>query len=114
MDVDRDGWIDMIVVPFPGSNIAWYRNPAGDQNAHWARHEIGTHANVETPVLADLFNDGTRQLVMGIGSDSEPQKPTLAWLEPGANPYGPWVAHAISVPGAAIAQPFAHGLGSMC
>lgn len=109
MDVDRDDWMDIIVVPFPGSAIGWYKNPRGDRRAHWQRYEIAPNANVETPVFEDLFNDGREQLVMGIGGGAV--QSTLAWLEPAIDPYAPWIAHTIGAGSGAIADPFSHGLG---
>jgi hypothetical protein len=111
-DVDGDEWLDIVVAPSPHDEIGWYQNPRGDPGAHWPRHVIAAHAGVETPIFVDLFADGRRELVMGVDGDAPAQAPSLAWLEPSADPYAPWTVHPIGAPDAAIAAPFEHGLGA--
>ncbi len=114
-DVNGDGWVDQIVVGFPGDPAAWYENPRG-QPGHWTRHEIWHSACNETPLFTDLFGDGHRVLVMGWqpkGKDNEGQ---MAWFTPGAEPNPTWEMHAVSepsAPGHVIPGTFkfAHGLG---
>jgi hypothetical protein len=114
-DINGDGWVDQIVVGFPGKPAAWYENPKG-KSGYWPRHEIWHSACNETPLYADLFGDGHRVLVMGWqpkGKDNEGQ---MAWFTPGSDPSQPWEMHAISEPsspGKIIPGTvrFAHGLG---
>lgn len=114
-DVNGDGWVDQIVVGFPGAPAAWYENPKG-KSGHWPRHEIWHSACNETPLFADLFGDGHRVLVMGWqpkGKDNEGQ---MAWFTPGSDVNQPWEMHAISEPsrpGHVIPGTFrfSHGLG---
>lgn len=107
-DVDGDGWIDLVVAPFPTDAMYWYRNPAG-ADAHWDAHVIAPalSAGIEQPIYVDLFGDGRRVMVMG----HEPTL-TLAWFEPAADPFAPWVMHSISGNGFGGAYRFAHGLGA--
>ena len=96
-DINGDGWVDQIVVGFPGKPAAWYENPKGNPG-YWPRHEIWHSACNETPLYADLFGDGHRVLVMGWqpkGKDNEGQ---MAWFTPGSDPSQPWEMHAISEP----------------
>jgi FG-GAP-like repeat len=114
-DVNGDGWIDQIVVGFPGDPTFWYENPKG-KPGHWPQHEIWHSACNETPLYTDLFGDGHRVLVMGWqpkGKDNEGQ---MAWFTPGSDPSQPWEMHAVNeptAPGTPIpgTQRFSHGLG---
>jgi hypothetical protein len=114
-DINGDGWIDQLVIGFPGSPAFWYENPKG-KPGYWPPHEIWHSACNETPLYADLFGNGRRVLVMGWqpkGKDNEGQ---MAWFIPGSDPVQPWEMHPVSEP----SQPgkivpgtfrFSHGLG---
>jgi len=114
-DVNQDGWVDQIVIGFPGKPAYWYENPKG-KAGHWPEYEISQSACNETPLYLDLFQNGQRVLIMGAqpaGKDNEGQ---MFWFSPGTDPRLPWEKHAISepsqpkkpIPGT---QRFAHGLG---
>jgi len=114
-DVNGDGWVDQLVIGFPGLPAYWYENPRGALG-FWAEREIWPSACNETPLYVDLFGNGRRVLVMGWqpkGKDNEGQ---MAWFTPGSDAAQAWEMHSISVP----SQPgrvvpgtvrFAHGLG---
>jgi hypothetical protein len=114
-DVNGDGWIDQIVVGFPGKPAIWYENPKG-KPGYWPRHELWHSACNETPLYTDLFGDGHRVLVMGWqpkGKDNEGQ---MAWFTPGSDPTQSWEMHAVSepsTPGKPVPGTFrfSHGLG---
>jgi hypothetical protein len=114
-DINGDGWVDEIVVGFPGKAALWYENPRGKPGL-WARHELWPSACNETPLYVDLFGDGRKVLVMGwqpSGKDNEGQ---MSWFSPGTDPTRPWEMHAVSVPsepGKVVPGTFrfAHGLG---
>ena len=96
-DVNGDGWVDQIVIGFPGAPAYWYENPKG-KPGYWPQHEIWHSACNETPLYADLFGDGHRVLVMGWqpkGKDNEGQ---MAWFTPGSDPTQPWEMHPVSEP----------------
>jgi hypothetical protein len=57
MDVNQDGWMDLIRVSLPGEEIVWYENP-GPRPGHWRMHPILAHAGNESPVLVDVDGDG--------------------------------------------------------
>ncbi|MDR3636977.1 MAG: VCBS repeat-containing protein [Isosphaeraceae bacterium] len=114
-DINGDGWVDQLVVGFPGAPAYWYENPKGKEG-HWPQHEIWHSACNETPLYTDLFGDGRRVLVMGWqpkGKDNEGQ---MAWFVPGSDPTQPWEMHPISEP-SSPGKPtpgtfrFSHGLG---
>src|SRR5262249_56600889 len=58
-DINKDGWMDVIIIGFPGQPCHWYENPKGE-SGHWKAHQIGKSACNETPQYADLFGDGKR------------------------------------------------------
>ncbi len=114
-DINGDGWVDQIVIGFPGVAAYWYENPQG-KPGYWPEHELWHSACNETPLYTDLFGDGRRVLVMGYqprGKDNEGQ---MAWFSPAGDSAGPWEMHPVSepsspgkvIPGTAR---FAHGLG---
>lgn len=114
-DINGDGWVDQVVIGFPGKPAFWYENPQG-KPGHWPEHLLWQSACNETPLYTDLFGDGHRVLVMGWqpkGKDNEGQ---MAWFTPGKDPAQPWEMHPVSEP----SQPgkpvpgtfrFSHGLG---
>jgi hypothetical protein len=115
-DVNGDGWVDQIVVGFPGVPALWYENPKGKEG-YWPRHEAWHSACNETPLYTDLFGDGKRVLVMGWqpkGKDNEGQ---MAWFTPGSDSTQAWEMHPVSEPsnppGKIIPGTFrfSHGLG---
>ncbi len=116
-DINKDGWLDQIVVGFPGDAAIWYENPKNDGSGHWKAHEIWHSACNETPIYADLFGTGQRVLVMGWQPRGKDNEGTMAWFAPAADPTSPWEMHAVSelggpqkmgIPGT---QKFSHGLG---
>lgn len=114
-DVNGDGWVDQIVIGFPGNAAAWYENPK-NESGHWPRHEIWHSACNETPLYVDLFGTGRRVLVMGWQPQGKENEGQMAWFQPGKDPNQPWEMHPISaastpekvVPGT---FKFSHGLG---
>jgi len=102
-DVDRDGWIDQLVVGMPGEAAHWYRNP-GTSSGGWTEHLVHRSVCNESPAYVDLFGDGRRVLICGDGE-------CLVWCAPGDDPRAPWLVRAVSEPGTPAAVRFAHGLG---
>ena len=46
-DVNGDGWIDSIVVNWPGKECVWYENPK-NQPGHWKEHLVTKSAGKKT------------------------------------------------------------------
>ncbi len=106
MDVDQDGWIDQIVIGFPGQEAFWYRNPQG-KDEHWPQFLIDSSACNESPMMVDIDDDGRNDLVFGNESDN-----TMYWFRSPATPgETSWEKIAISDTGAAGTNRFSHGLG---
>ena len=59
-DFDADGWLDVLVVGFPGKEAYWLRNPLGDATrkaAHWERFVVHSSVDNESPAFVDLTGD---------------------------------------------------------
>jgi HEAT repeat protein len=82
-DVNRDGWVDILCVPFPGREGYWCENP-GDGSAPWRRHLYARLVGNESPVWADVTGDGWPELVFNVDgylgyAGPDPAAPTELW-----------------------------------
>ena len=110
-DVNGDGWVDQVVVGFPGEPAFWYENPKGAAG-HWPEHLISHSACNETPLYTDLFGDGRRVLIMGSQPKGKDNEGRMAWFVPGGDPTKPWEMHAVGEVASPGTQRFSHGLGA--
>jgi hypothetical protein len=99
-DINGDGWLDLIVIPFPGKAAHWFENPKGNPG-HWKQHEIWHSACNETPQYVDLLGTGKRVLLMGYQSKEKGKQGQMAYFTPGPDPTKPWIMHPISELGTA-------------
>ncbi len=99
-DIDRDGWMDLIVVGFPGAATRWLRNP-GKAGGPWKEYPAIEKTGNESPAWVDADGDGRKELVFV-------SEPGMALAKPGADPKKPWPIRVIAGP--ADPKP-AHGLG---
>jgi hypothetical protein len=114
-DFNGDGWIDVLILPFPGAPCYWYENP-GKTGGPWKEHMLSHSACNETPLYADLFGDGKRVLIMGVQPKGQESMGQMFWLRPGKDATQLWEHHPISVPsekGKSVPGTFrfSHGLG---
>lgn len=101
-DFDVDGWPDILIMGFPGTDASWYQNPAGT-SADWVRHLAFEPLDNEAPTFADLTGDGAAELVMNSGG-------YFGWAGPDSDdPTQPFAFHPISPQG--TWERFTHGLG---
>lgn len=89
-DFNADSWPDILIVGFPTKDARWYENPRGKES-HWAEHPVrNVGIDNESPVLADVFNDGRPVLVSNVQGK-------LGYLAPDADdPTKPWAFHPVS------------------
>lgn len=104
LDFDRDGWNDVLVVGFPGTPAAWYRNPGPNGFARpWQKHVVFDSAGNESPHFTNLAGDPRPELVCS--REGHTGYATVDW----EHPERPWTFHSIS--GDVGAKKFGHGLG---
>ena len=104
VDVDGDGWVDVITCDRPAQMSYWYRNPGMPMVAAdvtmWEKKYLGT-LNDEHYVFADISGDGKPDLVAANGG-------SFGWFTV-ANA-SPWVFTPVT-PGGYVGGPYVHGLG---
>lgn len=106
MDVDEDGWIDLIRIDTPGEGVYWYKNP-GKNLGYWQEHTIDSSACNESPMLVDIDRDGRKDLVFAHEAEG-----LMLWFRaPKKGVREDWEALAISAPDALGTDRYDHGLG---
>lgn len=106
LDVNLDGWIDVIRIGSPGEAVLWLANP-GRENGPWRRHVVLESVGNESPRQADVDADGRLDLVLG-----DHQAQHLIWLRaPTRKGDTLWTRHDISGPDPRGSDRYAHGLG---
>jgi hypothetical protein len=103
-DLNRDGWVDQIVIGMPGEKAIWRENPKNAAGP-WKEHPIWRSAGNESPHYEDLFGNGKKVLIMAYDDTH------LAWFEPAADPNAEWIPHNVSEFKGAGSHRYSHGLG---
>lgn len=103
VDLNADGWADLIVVDFPGEKTWWLENPK-EAGGPWTRRECVPVTNNESPTYVSIIGDGKRRLVFGAGDQ-------MALAVPDADPTAKWLIQPISDHGAPGTERYSHGLG---
>jgi hypothetical protein len=98
MDVDGDGWIDVVQFSYFAHNIVWLKNP-GKSGGPWKVTEIDNSGPTEFAFLVDLNNDG--KALELLPEFDRPDVP-LAWFE---LVNGKFVKHVVAQ------RSFGHGIG---
>jgi hypothetical protein len=105
MDINHDGWPDIIVVDFPGLSADWFENP-GTKGGYWKKYRLYDNVGNESPLFTDVDGDGHDDVIC---SDSKTNE--MIWLQAPPKGSTQWKRYAISernVPGTDIRG---HGLG---
>lgn len=106
VDVNGNGWTDIVRVDFPGKGAYWYENPRG-KNGYWKRRPIHSAVNNESPRFVDVEGDGRDDLLFADGENQQ-----MVWLKAsGASKKNFWKQHPISKKKAPGTSRFSHGLG---
>ena len=106
MDVNGDGWIDMIRIGFPSKEARWYENPKNIKG-HWKSHLIYHSVGNETPLFVDVDGDGKKDLLC-----NDPIYKKVIWLSaPRSKNDTAWTVHIISSDTLTGIHLFTHGLG---
>jgi FG-GAP-like repeat len=99
LDVDGDGYTDVVQIAYFARRIVWLKNP-GKGPGPWVETEIDVVGPTEFAFLVDLNNDGKAQEVLPQFTGGA--KAPLTWYEV-VN--GKWVKHVVS------SQSYGHGIG---
>ena len=106
MDVNQDGWVDLIRIDFPGTAALWHENPR-NKEGHWKVHTIYPTVGNESPAFVDIDGDGRSDLLC---ADSETKE--IIWLRsPAKAGETAWEKYVISGKDAPGTNRFSHGLG---
>jgi hypothetical protein len=98
LDVDGDGYVDMVTSGWFSKKLAWWQNP-GRAGGIWKEHPITTGSPIEFSFLVDLDNDGKANEILPQFGDNRP----LAWYE--RDKHGGIVEHIVSD------HSYGHGIG---
>ncbi len=104
VDVDGDGYLDIVQFGYFSGNIVWLRNPgknvASPAVKEWVTTEIDHSGPTEFAFLVDLNNDGKALEVL---PEFDRANVPLAWFELKDHK---WIKHTISQ------QSYGHGIGA--
>jgi hypothetical protein len=103
IDVNGDGYPDVVTSSYWTTPLAWWENP-GKSNKPWVKHIIDMRSSVEFSFLVDILNTGKpQQLLPQFGSTKVP----LTWYEiEGKGADAHWVGHEVSP------RSYGHGIGA--
>ncbi len=94
MDVNNDGWVDLIRFDQPGGICVWYANP-GKGSGLWQGHTILQQAGIETPAFVDVDKDGRMDIMC-----NDVVAKQVIWLKP---PVKKEIQHGSDISSAMIA-----------
>lgn len=108
MDVNLDGWDDVVIIDFPGTPGFWFENPK-TESTNWKKHFIANSVGIsnESPNFVDIDGDGRLDILCG-----DPEKKQIIWLQAPTEPgETEWKRHALSAENVPGTEQFSHGLG---
>ncbi|WP_044198911.1 FG-GAP repeat domain-containing protein [Dyadobacter tibetensis] len=106
MDVNQDGWVDLIRIDWPGKPAYWHENPKG-VGGHWPRHMIHSSVGNESPIFVDMDGDGREDLLC-----NDPTSKEVIWLKsPVQLGATSWTKFVISSQPDRATHMYTHGLG---
>jgi hypothetical protein len=75
MDVNLDGWVDLIRISLPGEEAVWYENPQ-NKAGFWPEHPILKNAGNESPAFVDVDGDGRPDILC-----NDPVAKEMIWMK---------------------------------
>jgi hypothetical protein len=108
MDVNQDGWIDQVIIGFPGTPAYWYENPK-NKAGHWKKHIVMEEVGIgnESPRFVDVDGDGRIDILCADVAAKQ-----IVWLSPPVKKGDTtWTRYPISLTKAPGTDKFSHGLG---
>jgi len=108
MDVNLDGWDDIVIIDYPGKPGLWLENPKNKPGV-WQKRVIADSMGIgnESPAFLDIDGDGRTDILCG-----DVDKKQIVWLQAPLNPKETqWVRHALSTENVPGTDRFSHGIG---
>lgn len=108
MDVNLDGWEDVIIIDYPGKPAFWFENPK-NKPGQWQKHIMADSMGIanESPGFIDIDGDGRLDLLCG-----DVKKKQIVWLQaPTKKGETEWKRHNISKENVNGTERFSHGIG---
>jgi hypothetical protein len=106
MDVNNEGWIDLIRFDQPGGICVWYENPK-NKNGLWKKHILLSTAGIENPAFVDVDKDGRNDIICNDVSAKQ-----VIWLKsPVKKNDTVWHRFIISSDSMIGTNRYTHGLG---
>ncbi len=106
MDVNKDGWVDLVRVGFPGDESIWYENPK-KASGYWKEHWVYKSVGNESPALVDVDGDGRLDLLCNNSKDKK-----IVWVSaPKSKSDTGWTEYTISSDTLQGTHKYTHGLG---
>ena len=108
LDVNLDGWEDVVIIDYPGKAGFWLENPQ-NKSGHWLKHVIADSMGIsnESPGFIDMNGDGRLDILCG-----DYAKRQIVWLQaPTKKGDLTWTRHPISAAGVKGTDRFSHGIG---
>ncbi len=97
LDVNGDGFTDVVTGGWFGCALRWRENPAGDARAEWTDHAIAEVGNIEVVLAWDIDGDGELEVV-----PNTPGGPLRIFKPSGPGEFREFIVHE---------GPSGHGLG---
>ena len=108
MDVNLDGWEDVIIVDYPGKPAFWFENPK-NKPGQWKKHIMADSMGIanESPGFIDIDGDGRLDILCG-----DMKKKQIVWLQaPTKKGETAWKRHNLSQENVNGTERFSHGIG---
>lgn len=110
MDVNLDGWDDVVIIDYPGKPAFWFENPKKQlEGVAWQKHIIADSVGIanESPGFIDIDGDGRLDILCG-----DKAKKQIVWLQaPRKKGEMVWNRFALSKENVAGTEMFSHGIG---
>ncbi|MES1219835.1 MAG: VCBS repeat-containing protein [Bacteroidota bacterium] len=105
MDINQDGWPDLIVMDFPGLSADWFENP-GKKPGYWKKHRLYDYVGNESPAFKDVDGDGQDDIIC---ADSKTNQ--MIWLQAPAKGDSVWKRFVVGKKNVQGTDIQGHGLG---
>jgi len=105
MDINQDGWPDLIVMDFPGLSADWFENP-GNKTGYWKKHRLYDYVGNESPAFEDVDGDGQDDIIC---ADSKTNQ--MIWLQAPAKGDTAWKRFVVGKKNVQGTDIQGHGLG---